>query len=233
MSDDDDLDDLLPDDLKPKPKGKAKPLKRTPAQIERAEKKAARDALEAETAALKAAELAAAQQLAQIVNLTIAGHSLSSIGSQIGMTADEVDAMLQRDAARYIRSQPVLRTYVRNWVSGKYSELLEAVWDRATDPTAAENLEAQDRALKILERTARLHGAEAPTQSEVKVDAAPEAVSKMVEILAAQGGMAYDASIFDVVDGEVVEDHVADSAAALEVSRNAVEEEQDGDGEGF
>lgn len=172
---------------------------------------------------------ASAARLAQIVNLHIAGMSLSDIGAAIGATADEVDRMLAADAQRYVRSQPALRTYVRNYISGKYTTLLEAVWDDASDKNARNKLEAQDRALRILDKMAKLHGAEAPTQAEVKVEAAPEAVEKLVQVLSQAQGFGYDTSIFDVVDGEVVHEATEQSAAALEVSGNAVGEDQPGD----
>jgi hypothetical protein len=172
---------------------------------------------------------ASAARLAQIVNLHIAGMSLSDIGAAIGASADEVDRMLASDAQRYVRSQPALRTYVRNYISGKYTTLLEAVWDDASNKNARNKLEAQDRALRILDKMAKLHGAEAPSQAEVKVEAAPEAVEALVAALSAQQGFGYDASIFDVVDGEVVHEAVGESAAALEVSGNAVADPQPGD----
>lgn len=140
--------------------------------------------------------------------------------------------MLSADTARYVKSQPALRTYVRNYISGKYTELLETVWDRATDDQHVENLEAQDRALRILDRMGRLHGAEAPVQSEVKVESAPEAVEELVKRLASAQGLGYNMNVFDTVSGTVVhsdiERAVEQSARALEVSGNAVEE-SDGD----
>lgn len=187
--------------------------------LKRAEQKEAAEQLPEDTPAVR---------LAQIINLHIAGYSLAQIGESIGATADEVDRMLAADAQRYVRSQPALRVYVRNWVSERYLSLLEAVWDEATDRTHREKLENQDRALRILDRMTRLHGAEAPTQTEVKVEAAPEAVEKLVAALAASQGLGYDASIFDVVDAEVVHDAHDESVAALEVSGNRVGE-SDGD----
>lgn len=167
------------------------------------------------------------QRLAQVINLHIAGYSLGEIGNSIGATADEVDQMIQSSATRYIRNQPALRTYVRNYVSGKYTELLEPVWGKATNPKSPLFLESQDRALRILDKMAKLHGAEAPVQKEVTIEAAPETVEKMVAALAAQAGRGYDMDIFDsddddVVDAELVEDLKAESQAALEVSRNHV-----------
>lgn len=223
-----DIADLLPDELaapkdgaKDGGKGNARPLVRTPQQEARAAAKAEADALRASAA-----------QLAQIVNLHIAGYSLADIGASIGASASEVDRLLSNETARYVRNQPALRTYVRNYVSGKYTSLLEAVWDEATDRTHPAKLENQDRALRILDKMARLHGAEAPTQSEVKVDAAPEAVERLVQSLAAGQGLAYDTDIFDrvaqTVPGTVVHQAVEQSARALEVSGNRVEE-SDGD----
>lgn len=178
-----------------------------------------------------------AARLAQVVNLHIAGFSLADIGAAIGATAQEVDRMLANDTARYVRSQPALRTYVRNYISGKYTKLLEAVWDTAVDQTAAadQKLAHQDRAVRLLERMAKLHGADAPTQTEVTVDVIPENVDKMVQLLSRAQGRGYDTSIFDdVVDGEVVDmvGEVAEEAQlALEASSAALEQPQDGDGD--
>lgn len=195
-------------------------LARTPRQQAAAARARARQELEA-------AEKSRAIRLAQIVNLVIAGMSLAEIGAQIGATADEVDRMLQADAQRYVRNQPSLRVYVRNYIQGKYSALLDAVWDEATDRNHKEKLENQDRALRILKEMARLNGAEAPVQTEVKVESAPEAVEKLVEALAAAQGIGYDVSIFDVVDGEVVDEAVSASHQATEAASVAVEEGSD------
>lgn len=198
-------------------KGSAVPLVRTPKQQAAAAKRAA-------DAAAKQMLQTQAAQLAQIVNLHIAGYSLAQIGATIGASEDEVNRLLMRETQRYVKSQPALRTYVRNFVSGKYSELLESVWDQAVDKTHKTQLEHQDRALRILDRMARLHGAEAPVQTEVKVEAAPEAVERLVSALAAGQGLGYDVDIFDVEYTEDVHEAVEQSHAALEVSGNAVEE---------
>lgn len=167
---------------------------------------------------------ASAARLAQIVNLHISGMSLAAIGATIGASADEVDRMLAQDAQRYVRSQPALRVYVRNFISEKYSALLDAVWEKATDKTSPVKLEHQDRALRILDKMARLHGAEAPAQAEVKIESTPEAVDKLVRALSQAQGFGYDVGIFDaeVVDGEVlsntVHEAVEQSAAALDKS---------------
>lgn len=200
-------------------------VKKTPKQIAMEEKRRQ----ERELAAAQTAAQQQAARLAQIVNLHIAGFTLEQIGLQIGATADEVDRMIQSDAARYVRNQPALRTYVRNFISERYMKLLDAVWDEATDKNHAFKLENQDRAVRILDRMERLHGAAAPTQAEVKVDAAPEAVEALVAALARQQGQGYDDSVFDVVDAEVVHEAVEETQRALEVSGNAVEEPQDGD----
>lgn len=203
------LDDLLPDDLRDKPG--AKPLVRTKKQARAAEKRA-------EAQRLKAG----AVRLAQIVNLHIAGHSLADIGAAVGASAEEIDRLLQNDVQRYVRSQPALRVYVRNYISEKYTGMLDATYPIATDPGHEKFLEAQDRAIKILDKIAKLHGAEAPTQTEVKVEAAPEAVDNMVKILAAQAGQGYDVSVFDTVPGSVVHAAHEDDVRALAASSDAV-----------
>lgn len=200
----------------------AKELVKSPAQkaaATRAKKKAEADRL----------EKANAQRLAQIVNLHISGMSLAQIGTAIGATAEDVDRLLQRDAARYVRSQPALRVYVRNYISERYSQMLDAVWDAATDEQHTQKLEHQDRALRILDKMTKLHGAEAPTQTEVKVEHAPEAVEQLVKALSATQGYGYDESVFDIVDADVVDDAVSQSGAALLSASAAVEEPVEGE----
>jgi len=226
-----DLDDLL-DEMTGPAKGSAIPVRRSPAQVKAAERRAEAKAEEDALRAAQDANKARAAQLAQIVNLHIAGYSLAEIGASIGASESEVDRMLSNDMARYVRSQPALRTYVRNYVSGKYTELLEAVWDEATDQTHPEKLENSAQALRILKEMSHLHGAAAPVQSEVKVESAPEAVERMVSALSAAKGIGYDTDVFDV---EVIEDTGVESTdvhaapaqalAALEQASKAVEED--------
>lgn len=231
---DDDLGDLLPDDLNTgvltgqvmPGKGRAVPLVRTPAQTKAL-------AARTEKQTLEAAAKANAVRLAQIVNLHIGGFSLADIGAQIGASEAEVDRLLTSDTARYVRSQPALRIYVRNWISEKYMKMIEADWDAASDPKHGEKLEHQDRVVRILDRMSKLHGADMPVQSEVKIDAAPEAVEKLVAALAKGQGLGYDTNIFDVVDADVVEDAVEETHIATEVSGNAVGDAQAGDESGF
>lgn len=237
---DEEWDDLLPDDLKPAPvkaKGKAAPLVRTKKQKELTVAQAEKAAAKAEADRVAMAEKASAARLAQIVNLHIAGISLAEIGAQIGATADEVDRMLQQDAQRYVRSQPALRIYVRNFVSKHYADMLAVDMPVALDVNHEEKLEHQDRAIKLLDKMAKLHGAEAPVQSEVAVSAAPESIDKMVQMLAAQAGRSYDMTVFDddddeddIHEAEIVSDEmVTETQRALEVSGNAVGDEQEDD----
>lgn len=218
----DDDSDLLPDHLLPK--GQAQPLKRTPkqraaaARVEQARREAA------DLAETQDRDKARAQQLAQIVNLSIAGYSHADIAAAIGGTEASVEKMLLNETGRYIRTQPALRTYVRNWISQHYHDLLDAVWDEATDKNHSEKLENQAQALRILKEMTALHGAAMPTQAEVKVETAPEDVDALVAKIAQAAGVGYDTAIFDVVPGSVVRESGQESARALEVSGNAVEQ---------
>lgn len=217
MSDDlDSLLDTVTDTVTDSKKG-AVPMKRTKKQKAAAEKAAERKAAQD----LRESDKAAAQQLAQIVNLNIAGHSFAAIGAEIGMSGDEVEALVQRGAAQFVRTTPALRTFVRNFVSEKMTGLLDATYLQAIDTSRADQLDYVASVQKTLRDLSRLHGADAPTQSEVKVEASPEAVEQLVMSLAKNRGLAYDDDVFDA---EIVEDLVDDSQRELEVSRNAVEE---------
>lgn len=228
LYEDAEMADLLPDDLMPAPtsKGAAIPVKRTAKQQKLAERRAEIAREEADLRAAQDAKKAAAARLAQIVNLHIAGYSLAEIGASIGMTEDEVDRMLMNDVQRYVKTQPALRTYVRNWISERYAKMIEADYDIAVDKNHSEKLENQDRVMRMLDKMGKLHGADAPVQSEVKIDHAPEAVERLVAALAAQQGVGYDENVFDV---EIVEDVVEESHKALEAASHAVEEGPDED----
>jgi len=222
---DEELADLLPDSITA-PKG-AVPRNAVPMSKKQAAKAARKAAARAERDALEAAATATkarAAQLAQIVNLLIAGHSFADIGAAIGASEDEVEQMMATETARYVRTQPALRVFVRNWISSKYTEMIEVDWPFAVDPNSAERLDNQDRISRMLKEMGRLHGAEAPVQSEIKMDAAPEAVEHLVAALAASQGLGYNANVFDTIPGSVVHDAVEQSHAALEVSGNRVEQ---------
>ena len=228
-------------------------VKERKAERRKAERQAKKDATvaipgsaqaeETRAAGAPAAGPSSAVRLAQVVNLHLAGYSLADIGAAIGASAEEVDRMISTDATRYVRSQPQLRTWVRNWTSGKYTELLEAVWAEASAKADAipegrtapvphkVRMDSQDKALRILDSMRKLHGADAPTQTEVKVEAAPEAVEALVRSLSRDQGLDYDETVFDVVDAEVVHDAVEQAAQAEQVSGNAVGEDADGDEE--
>lgn len=218
-------------------KGDAKPLQRTEKQTKAAIARQAREAAEADLRAVHDRKTAEAAQLAQIVNLYIGGYSFLDIGLAIGATENEVENILASQTQMFVRNQATLRTFVRNYVSGKYTKLLDAVWDEATNKTHPEKLENQDRAIKILDRMAKLHGAAAPTQTEVKVETAPEDVDRLVQAISKAQGLGYDVDVFDVVETEVGSDGVhravGSSLAALEASSLAVEQVQPEDGEGF
>lgn len=204
-------------------KGKALPATRPPKAGKNPETITDRTALPG-SAQAQATSRVEAVRLAQMVNLHIAGFSLAEIGDAIGATEAEVDRMLTRDVGRYVRSQPALRVYVRNFISEKYLGLLEGVYSQATDKTNKDQLEFFDRAARVLSQMQRLHGAEVPAQSEIKVDAAPEMVQTMVEALAKQQGLGYTVDIFDdIEEADVIEAHDL-AVEALEASGEAVVE---------
>lgn len=207
-------------------KGKAQPLVRSAKQAAAAKKAA--EAKEADD--LRQVDKAAAQQLAQIVNLRIGGHSYASIGAAIGKSADEVEQMVTNSAGAYVRTQPALRVFVRNFISEKYSGMLDATYPQAVDTTRPDQLDYVSSVQKTLKDMAALHGANAPLQSEVTVEASDETVEALVASLAKTRGLSYDYDVFDADDvDEVMDDiHEAD-VLELEASTAAVEESTDDD----
>lgn len=204
-------------------KGKAQALKRTARQQAVTKKAAAAQAAQD----LREEDKAAAQQLAQMVNLVIAGHSLAAIGASIGKSADEVEQMLVRESGRYIRTQPALRAYARSLISEKTAGLLEATYDQAIDTKRPDQLDYVASVQKTLRDLARLHGADAPTQTEVTVGASDETVEALVATLAQGKGLAYNDDVFDL-DPDDVEEIVEASHREVEAAHDAVED-SDGD----
>lgn len=199
-------------------KGRALPATRTPKVGKNPANITKRTAVPGSAQAEATGRVEAAR-LAQIVNLHIAGYSLAEIGESIGMTAAEVDRILNQDVARYVRSQPALRVFVRNFISEKYLGLLESSYPQATDKGHEKQLEYYDRVLRTLQQMGRLHGAEVPSQSEVKVDAAPELVQAMVDSIAEKQGLAYDLDVFDdIEEADIVEAHEEAKAALADAS---------------
>jgi transposase len=184
------MNDVTPVSGNPQPKTRKKgaPIKRTPKQQAAVEKAAEARQQNRDLAVQRNQAEANAAQLAQVVNLVIAGHSFESIGASIGASASDIEQMVSQGAERYVRTQPALRTWVRNWISAKYTAMIDADWDQASDPDHPEKLEHQDRVMRMLPNMARLHGAEAPTQSEVKVEHSHDAVENLVRKLSEQQG---------------------------------------------
>lgn len=211
----------------------AKPKSEKSLAVVKSPQQKAADTRRRQKAEAEQLERANAQRLAQIVNLHIGGYSLADIALATKSSVAEIERLLAQDTARYVRTQPALRVYVRNYISEKYNKMLEANIEAATDKMNPQKLDNQDRAIRILKEMGRLHGAEAPTQTEVKVDAAPEMVERMVQALSRAEGLHYDVGVFDVVDAEVVHDSVEESEKALLDSAERVGEPQDGDEEGF
>lgn len=213
-------------------KGNAVPVRRTAAQAAAIAKRAAEKAREDDLAEQVSAADEAAARSAQIANLLIGGHTMASIAAATGQSEDELEQMLAADSARFIRSQKSLRVWTRRYISERYSRMLEANIDAATDKMHPARLENQDRVLRILAGLERLHGAAAPTQTEVSVEAAPEAIERMVALLAAEQGKGYDPDIFTLSDDDVTEvrevAHAApaNALAALEAAADATEQDQ-------
>lgn len=162
-----------------------------------------------------------AQRLAQIVNLQIAGYSLAQIAAGSGTTVAELERLLTKDTGTFVRTLPAMRAHARSRISGELHAMTEAVREMALNPTKIVEidgeavevandrmLDAQDRMLRNVKELAKLYGAYAPTQTEVKIENAPEAVERLIQKIAEAEGLGYDSSVFDddIEDAEIVED---------------------------
>lgn len=130
------------------------------------------------------------------VSLRVAGATYGEIAETLGYANASAarDAVETSLAAKTSESD---RESIRRTEGARLDRLLRGVWRKATDDTHPEHLAAVGKALAIIDRHARLFGADAP-QEVVHYMPTQEQIDTWVEQIAAE-------HLPQVVEAEVVE----------------------------
>lgn len=95
------------------------------------------------------------------------------------------------------------RKHLRHLASRRLEALLRSTWDKATNPNHPDHLAAVDRARSIVDRHAKLHGYDAPTEFVVNTPTTAQ-IEEWVAGMLQQSGPAIEEA--DIFDAEIIED---------------------------
>lgn len=146
-----------------------------------------------------------ADRAASAVALRVAGASYSDIARTLGYSsAHRARSAVERVLASTADS-PEERDRVRDLTDRRLNRLLQSVMSKATNPRDPEHLAYNARALAIVDRQARLHGVDAPTQAVIHTPSA-ERVEEYIGKVLAFAKVSLDNDEADIIEAEVMDD---------------------------
>jgi hypothetical protein len=89
------------------------------------------------------------------------------------------------------------KKFMRRLASERLDRLLRGVWTKAIDPGNPDHLQAVDRARQLIDRHARLHGLDAPTEHIVHSPTQMELEKWVSEVISASRPALDEADIFE------------------------------------
>jgi hypothetical protein len=159
-----------------------------------------------------AERLEKADQEAQAVRLRRAGHTIAEIGQQLHVSEKTVKRWIDRTLARAGKAAGA--DEMRALMLDRLEAMLKALWTKAEMGDTF----AIDRAVKIMERQAKLAGLDAPTNVKHRVEGEvdhthtvalgqqpPEDLAQTLQLLVQTGQLRLPAPAGAVIEGEVVE----------------------------
>lgn len=136
------------------------------------------------------------------LTMKLAGASYSEIAQQLGYSsAWNARTAVERVLAESADSDDD-RAKMRELTTRRLERLLKSVMPKAVDPRSPEHLAYNARALAIIDREARLHGIDAPTQAVVVTPAA-ERVEQYVATVLALARKDGEAAEQEIVEAEL------------------------------
>lgn len=137
------------------------------------------------------------------VKLRLAGASPGEIAEHLGyVNGRAAQRAVETALARTVPDEK--RDHMRQLLSGRLDTLLRAVMGKARNQKHPDQLSAVRAAVAIIDRQAKLHGADRPTEIAVYTPMASEIEQFVAAINAAKMGALPEEA--DIVDGEVAED---------------------------
>jgi hypothetical protein len=145
------------------------------------------------------AERERANAAAAATALRIAGASYSEIAEAVGFSSPEaaMDAVERDLAFRATAASDDKKELVREESAARIERLLRSTWRKALDEQNPEHLPAVRTALSLIDRLARLRGADAPQVVSITTPTEME-LDRWVRSVIAQQAMP------DIIEGEVI-----------------------------
>lgn len=127
-------------------------------------------------------------------------------------SAKEVEDALIKGLSAQERDDPKSMARSRELLDRRLERLLRAVWTKALDPSHPEQMAAQARALALIDRHAKLIGADAATKVDVEITPTQRDMADFIAAVSRIGShLPEEGDIFG--DAEVVEVHELEEGA--------------------
>lgn len=138
------------------------------------------------------------------VTMAIYGASPSDIAKTLHYSSPYRARMAVERALAGAANSPEDREKMRILIDKRLNRLLAAHMPKALDPNDANQLAYSGRALAIIDRQAKLHGVDAPTQ--VQFSPSDEYIAQFVESLRPMADQANKAIEADILEADILEE---------------------------
>lgn len=140
------------------------------------------------------------------ITLRRSGATWDEIAEVLGFPTGHHCQLATEKALQKALDNPEGRAFMRKLAGDRLDRLLRSVWKDSINEGSPTHLASMDRALKIIDRQAKLHGLDAPTEYVVSTPTAAEIERWVSEVSGAGTKQIEEADIFGVIEGKVVPD---------------------------
>lgn len=138
------------------------------------------------------------------LELRLAGYQWSEVADIVGYPdARRAQVAFETALEKQLQSDPQMRSRLREYTGRRLERLLRAVWSKAIDPNAPDQMVAHQRAQSVIKQHAELFGLNAPTEMIVHTPTADRLQNWVADVMAAKRDLVPEDDIFDA---EVEED---------------------------
>jgi hypothetical protein len=148
---------------------------------------------------------------AAAVQLRVSGASFEDIATTLGLrNARAALTAVTRELEAQAKLDVHNRDRLRQEESMRLEALMASVWAKATDPDCDEHLPAIRTAVTIIDRHARLHGLDAPSEVVVHTPTQTEMDQWVATMVAHTMPQLVEADVIDLDDDDIIEGDVVD-----------------------
>lgn len=131
------------------------------------------------------------------LEMRLAGYQWDEVADVVGYPdARAAQVAFETALEAQLKSDPQMRSKMREYTGRRLERLLRAVWNKAIDPTHPEQMVAHQRALAVIDRHAKLFGQDAPTEMIVHTPTADQLQNWVADVITAKKDLAPEADIF-------------------------------------